>query len=352
MARSPWVYTIKAENRSPETLRDFFCIDPGQKVLLVAMASADERFASTLADAAPAPPKAPNFESQIAWIQELIEWTKNRKDVFLIVRVHPRDFPNKREQVLSRQALYLRSIFVDMPENVRVNWPDDAISLHDLANIVDVCLNATSTAGLEMLLLGIPVIIYDPKILFSYPPELNLYPSSREDYFSKIDEALVAEKSLNNIVGAFRWIAFKSDIMAIDISEAYGEGNIGQEEPAAKKFKSLANSLMARAKALVDKLIKRANAVPPQSKAFRDPCFSRSGLRHLRQADWLAYAIEHQVESHMDAYCDVFLANVTTSVEAEFYAVAEATRSYLGKLGARCDFLETSSIALPRKSHA
>lgn len=336
-ARSPWVYTVKAENKSPAALRDFFGIKPGQKVLLVTMASGDERFAGALADAAPPLPKAPFFESQIAWVRALIEWAKGRDDISLIVRVHPRDFPNKREQILSHQALYLRSIFVDLPENVRVNWPDDSVSLHDIAKIADVCLNATSTAGLEMLLFGIPVVLYDPRLLFSYPPELNFYPSSQADYFDKVDEALAAGRSVKNIIGAFRWIAFKSDIVAIDIGEAYGQENVGKEEPAKRK------SFFAHAATFLRRLRRRALARQGQTETFRDPFFNRAGLRHLRHAKWLAYAIEHQVGSHIEAYCDVFLSQAATSADAEFDLITEAARNYMGNLDNRFDFLEKRS---------
>jgi hypothetical protein len=333
-ARSPWVYTVKAESRSAEALRDFFGIKPGLKIMLATMASADERFATSLADAAPVLPKDLHFESQIAWVRKLIEWTRDRKDLFLIVRVHPRDFPNKREQVLSHQAKQLRSTFVDLPDNVKVNWPDDSISLHDIAKIADVCLNATSTAGLEMLLLGVPVVIYDPRIIFSYPPELNFFPSSPEDYFRQIEDALEAGRSAQNVVGAFRWIAFKSDIIAIDIGEAYGPENVGKEETKRKK------SLLARVKALMHKLRKRTHRGPDRMATFNDPFFNRSGLRHLRQADWLAYAIERQVESHIDAYCEIFLREEATSAEVEFAAIADAARNYMDRLGIPADFMD------------
>ena len=170
------------------------------------------------------------FESQIAWIHKLVEWAKSRDDVFLIVRVHPRDFPNKREKVLSQQAALLRSALSELPSNAKVNWPEDSLSLHDIAKITDVCLNATSTAGLELLLLGIPTVIHDTDQLYSYPPNLNLCADSVDEYFGKIDDALAAGKSAGHVIDAFRWLAFKFDVVAMDISEAYGATHAATQE--------------------------------------------------------------------------------------------------------------------------
>ena len=77
------------------------------------------------------------------WIKFTVEWVSSRPDLFLIIRVHPREFPNKRESVTSEQAIALSKFFEHLPKNVAINWPSDSISLHDLIRITDVGLNAT-----------------------------------------------------------------------------------------------------------------------------------------------------------------------------------------------------------------
>jgi hypothetical protein len=219
-AKSPWVYSIKSTKKTSEEIRKQLYIPKSAKVLLAMMASGDERFAAAMIDALP-PYETPFFRSQLEWIQHLIDLAKRRPDFYIIVRVHPREFPNKREKILSTQAKILRESFDSLPSNVIVNWPEDNISLHDLVKVVDVGLNATSTAGLELLMFGIPVVIYDEMQLFSYPREFNYVASCKSDYITQITRALADGFSLDHVINAFRWIAFRSNVVAIDISDVY-----------------------------------------------------------------------------------------------------------------------------------
>jgi len=329
-ARSSWVYSIKSQNKSPEQLRAFFGIRPDQKVLLATMSSMDELFSLALADAKPLASKEPIFSSQIAWIQSLINWIKDRDDLFLIVRVHPREFPNKREQVLAPQASLLRKTFVDFPANAKVNWPDDALSLHDVARITDVGLNATSSAGLELLLFGIPVVLYDLETLINYPIELSLCAESVDDYFEKVDLALRTGRSSGNVISAFRWLAFQFDVAAIDISEAYSEGHSRKVESQNAPPRGLFSK--------IKELLKGVSKSQPL--AFKDTFFNLKGLGHLRQSNWLAYAIEHRTANHMDAYCDALAATEHNSSEEEYTAIAAAAKKYLRKLDMPVDLFK------------
>lgn len=330
-ASSPWVYTIKAGNKSPAALRELFGIRDDQKILLVTMASGDERFAAALIGALPAY-QEPIFSSQIVWLQALADWVKSRDDLFLIIRAHPREFPNKREQVLSTYSKLLRETLVNLPSNCRVNWPEDSISLHDLARIADVGLNATSTAGLELLLFGIPVVIYDMAQLFSYPREINLCAVSVEDYWLKIEEALRAGRSATNVIQAFRWIAFKSNVAAIDISEVYGPHF---ETPDAPPPPQPRRTFLSRLK---DKMPWSQSKPDPAPPAFyEDPYFNMEGLSRLRNGDLLAYAVEHSAISHLDALSEALVDLDTESTDVEHAAVAAAAMKHFKSVGISSD---------------
>jgi hypothetical protein len=315
-AKSDWVYTLKSENRAPADLRKLFGVGDGQKVLLATMASGDERFAANLIDALPEY-KTPMFATQIDWIHNLIEWARRRRDVFLIIRVHPREFPNKREAVLSQYAQRLQALFVDLPENARVNWPKDQLSLHDIVKIVDVGLNATSTAGLELLLFGVPVLIYDLDQFFSYPPELNICASSAQDYFSQIDAALSEGRSIDHVVAAFRWIAFKSDMVAIDISDAYSLEHINKPQ-----------SIWVKIERRVLRWLDGRKSAP-----FEDALVNWKGFRKPRNAEWLAYAVEHGAESHIEERVARLLDTPPECATKERQAILRAMHAYFDRLG-------------------
>ncbi len=277
-ATSPWVYSIKSQGITSDKLRENLGISSSQKVLLVTMSSADERFAADFIGALPEYLE-PIFPTQFSWIHFLIDYAKNNPNVFLIIRAHPREFPNKREGVLSKQAIKIQDEFTNLPNNCFLNLPSDEISLHDLIKITDVGLNSTSTSGLELLLFGIPVVIYDANQLFSYPADLNLHAKSIEDYIEKINEALTSGLSIVHIIQAYKWIAFKSDVASIDISSDY----VGYDAVYKKSW----------IRSIIHMFYQRKN--------LQRGLHLKEGKR-IKNAYWLSYAIENQTESHMDRY--------------------------------------------------
>jgi hypothetical protein len=185
--------------------RPRFGILPAQKILVATMSSYDEYVAARAVGEQP-DEAGLLFPTQIEWVRALVKWVRDRPDLFLLLRVHPREFPNKRESVKSQHAKQLEQALVDLPANVRVNWPDDKLSLYDIAEHADVILNAWSSAGKEMALLGRPVIVYCPSLLM-YAPEINTVAETRAGYFAAIDTALAEPWSFERIRHAYRWCA-------------------------------------------------------------------------------------------------------------------------------------------------
>src|SRR5262249_38520391 len=140
----------------------------------------------------------------LGWIRALIDWIRTKPDRFLLVRVHPREFPNKRDRKKSEHAEALERELATLPPNVRVNWPTDELSIYDVAEQADVFLNAWSSAGKEMTLLGLPVVIFCPEVL-QYPAELNYVGTTRDSYFAAIETALRDGWSFEHTRAAFRW---------------------------------------------------------------------------------------------------------------------------------------------------
>lgn len=183
--------------------RNLLGIKAGQRVLVATMGSYDEQFAARYTGAWEIP-KEPLFSSQAEWIRALVNYVKDRPDLCLVIRVHPREFPNKRELVKSEHAMMLENIFKELPENVKVNWPTDNLSIYDLAQETDVFLNSWSSAGAEMSILGIPVVLYAPE-LPPYPSDLNYSARDRNDYFENIELALKKGWDYEKIRHAYRW---------------------------------------------------------------------------------------------------------------------------------------------------
>jgi len=321
-AKSPWVYSIKSQGKSVGELKNKLHVPEGAKVLLATMASGDERFAAALVDALPQY-EIPFFETQVNWIEYLIKWATGRPDIFLIIRVHPREFPNKREPILSTQASTLLNSFNDLPDNVIVNWPNDNISLHDLVKIVDVGLNATSTSGLELLMFGIPVVIYDSAQLFSYPREFNYVAQNRFDYERKIDNALSDGISFNHIVNVFRWLSYRSDIVSIDIASNYRVKHT--------LFRRIFNKIMRV-------------SLSKYFKIYYDPSFRRTSIFfNIKNQEKLIYAIENNEISHIGAFLEPANSTKDKDIKLESIYLRFVVAKYFKKIGLGFDRFEQTN---------
>lgn len=208
-----------AAGRVSLDVRAHYGLRPHQRLLVATMSSPDERFAARVIGALP-PDDGLLFPTQVEWIRALIRFVASRPDLFLLIRVHPREFPNKREGVKSQHAALLEKAFEHLPQNARVNWPTDGIALYDLANHTDVFLNSWSSAGKEMALLGIPVVAYSSDLIF-YPADLNYVGKTEEEFFSKIEQALVDGWSIERSRSVYRWLAVEYGYGLIDISDSY-----------------------------------------------------------------------------------------------------------------------------------
>ncbi|MBI3544728.1 MAG: hypothetical protein HY075_15770 [Deltaproteobacteria bacterium] len=202
------------------SVRKYFGLKPGQKLLVATLSSYDERFAAETVGYQPPKVEQPYFPTQIEWVQALVEECAKNPDWFLVIRVHPREFPNKRDKVKSEHAQKLEQIFLRLPENARLNWPQDNLSIYDLAEEADVFLNSWSSVGKEMTLLGLPVVLYSSEITH-YPPELNYVGKTRDDYFAQIRRALADGWSFERVRMGYRWYSREFTRLAFDISDSY-----------------------------------------------------------------------------------------------------------------------------------
>ena len=200
-------------------IRKQYNIPAGSKIIVAIMSSYDEFLA---ADAAGAYKHdiTPIFASQIDWLKVLFDFFAKREDLFLIVRVHPREFPTKREGVKSQHAIRLESELKTMPKNVIINWPSEGVSLYDLAEETNLFVNAFSTAAREMMLLGRPVLTYRSEDVVE-PVSIMYKGKSIPEYLAHIDTLLTTGFDVERIRKGYRWRAAEQVTSHIDISDSY-----------------------------------------------------------------------------------------------------------------------------------
>ncbi len=282
-ATSLWVYSIQSGKLASVGLLERFAVKDCQKVLLAVMRSNDERLAARFSGIAHYD-GSPLFSDQYQWLSWLVEFAKLHPEYVIVFRVHPREFPNKREGVISQNAnAFMKFIEgLELPINFHINLPQDNLSLHDLLKITDVLLNNTSTAGLEACLYGIPVVGCGDE-LYAFDLALQEEPDSIEDYEKKISEASVSGWRFSRVVGVYRWLNYVNTETSIDIGDGY--------KPCRKERK--------KRKKLIPNLLRRLRKTLGLDSGFEE---IRGRARPVSNADKLIYAIVNNENSHIGAF--------------------------------------------------
>lgn len=183
-----------------------------KKVVLLAMSSSDEAYAADFSfkDFQFSGAAFQVFPDQAEWLKFVVEYFRERPEYKLIVRIHPREFPNQREKVLAPKVKVYQEILANLPENISLDHPDQKNSIYDLFEIVDFVLAAQSSIGFDAARLGVPVIasvdglgIYSTRSICHVPENVEQYRQLLES-FLKDD----SKNSFSSAVKALEWNLF------------------------------------------------------------------------------------------------------------------------------------------------
>jgi len=214
-AKSIFTYSAK-KSSARNNIRCFFCIPDSSKILVATMASYDEEIAAEFIGAKKIFDNE-IFSSQIDWVKALISYSKEHPNIFLVIRPHPREFSNRRENKTSEHAKQILDLIASgLPLNVRFNLPEDGISIYDFIDEADVFLNSWSNVGKEIAIFGVPVVIYSKNNMY-YHPDLNYLGSNKVDYFNKIEEAIQRGWSFDYVIKAFKWFVYEQQTALISL---------------------------------------------------------------------------------------------------------------------------------------
>ncbi|MFZ5807976.1 MAG: hypothetical protein ACOY16_01725 [Chloroflexota bacterium] len=93
--------------------------------------------------------------SMTQWLVETIRFFAGRSDVQLVVRIHPGERYTKGPSV----AAVVRQALGDLPQHIHLVPANAPVNTYDLMELADFGLVYTTTAGLEMAMAGVPVIV-------------------------------------------------------------------------------------------------------------------------------------------------------------------------------------------------
>jgi hypothetical protein len=219
--QSAFTYSSRSKRRGEIQVRKKLGLFEEKPTILFLTSSTDERFAADLTGTLPESitvKDTKNFKNLEQYLHELIDVFRSNQEIQLIIRIHPRMFPNKRESVRSAAAIRLLDFLSNPPANVIVNWPEQGLSLFEVAQLCNTALNISSSAGLELLSLGIPVGIYEPERLFAYPREFNLPVMSGEAFGQYVRRISSESWDIKHVRNAVFFRMFLTQVVSIDLA--------------------------------------------------------------------------------------------------------------------------------------
>lgn len=145
------------------------------------------------------------FKDQIEWIDALIRYVEKSPSLQLVVRIHPREGVNTRENIASEHRDMLADKFSEYYKNCKIIWPEEKISSYDLAELADVALTSWTNITSETARLGIPTIIAFKRVNTFPVDDMVEWAPTPEEYFTLLEKTLVATPSLNSTTYAYRW---------------------------------------------------------------------------------------------------------------------------------------------------
>jgi hypothetical protein len=123
-------------------------------------------------------------EGMAHWLQATVQHLADRPELELVVRVHPGELLGAGHPSVD----IVQGALPQLPEHVRVIPPDSNLNTYDLIELAHVGLVYTTTVGMEMAMMGVPVIVagqahYRDKG-FTYHPE------SMAEFLTALDELI------------------------------------------------------------------------------------------------------------------------------------------------------------------
>ena len=125
------------------------------------------------------------FSDILEWTLKTIEWFRGRPDLQLLVRIHPAEI---RGTVKSRQKLAdeIAAAIPDLPPNVVVVPPDNAISTYAAMLRCDSVIIYGTKMGVELTSIGIPVIVAGEAWIRN--KGITIDAQSQNQYFEVLDK--------------------------------------------------------------------------------------------------------------------------------------------------------------------
>lgn len=123
------------------------------------------------------------FSDMLIWIKKTIQYFEKRKDLQLLIRIHPAE----KQWHVSRQLALdeIKKMFKKLPANVFIINSDVNVSTYEAMEYCDSVLIYQTQTGLELAAQGIPVIAAGDA--FVRNKGITYEPCSEQEYYQQLD---------------------------------------------------------------------------------------------------------------------------------------------------------------------
>jgi hypothetical protein len=94
-------------------------------------------------------------QTMAQWIARTVQYFAGRPEVQLVVRIHPGEVLTHGQSMVE----VVRQVLPRLPEHIHLIGPKDKMNTYDLMEAADLGLVYTTTVGLEMSMIGLPVVV-------------------------------------------------------------------------------------------------------------------------------------------------------------------------------------------------
>lgn len=124
------------------------------------------------------------FSDQLEWLISSVRYFKNRKDLQLLIRVHPAEL---KSWIASRQFAIdeIKKAFGEIPSNVFIIPPESKLNTYQAMKNCNAVIVYGTVAGLELACMGIPVIVAGQAWVRN--KKISIDVSDPENYFKILD---------------------------------------------------------------------------------------------------------------------------------------------------------------------
>ena len=153
------------------------------------------------------------FKNQLEWIDKTILWVEKKKNLQLVVGVHPR--LSRGSGLISKQSAELGELkdryFNRKYEynNIKIIWPEQEVSTYNIFELIDVAVVAWTSLANELSLFGIPVIT-GLEGNFRVTPNFEgiIKVENKNAYFNEISKKLnlgYNDLKISTLISSIKW---------------------------------------------------------------------------------------------------------------------------------------------------